>query len=286
LKRRKNASVQSHIGPVRLIALALLVTLCLWAGPVNADFLVVPGTGSCETVLQALAAAFNARSPGGEVQIPASTGSGGGIQAVLNGEAVLARVARPLSEAEVQQGLRHLPFAKDPVVFAVAKNVDVRNLTTAQLIDIFSGNIDDWRQVGGATAPIRVLLREPGDSSLRVIQEHIPAFAGIKFTDRSKALYHVHEMVEMLIKYKHSIGWISHSSLFPVRDSIKALALDNVIPSYQNVKSGRYPLVETEAFIYKQGTLTNLAKRFIIFIFSDAGRNILGQYGLVPINKN
>jgi phosphate transport system substrate-binding protein len=268
-----------------LAALLVLLTPIFGIAPAGAETLVVPGTGSCETVLQSLAAAFNAQHPGHEVQVPPSIGSGAGIQAVLKDVAVLARVARPLEESEAKQGLGYVAFAKDPVVFVTAKNIGVHRLSSEQLVDVFSGRIDNWQQLGGKNAPIRVLIREPGDSSLRIIQEHVKAFKNIVFTDRGKIVYHVYEMVEMLSKYKNSIGWITRSSLFPVKESIEPLAIDNIAPTTENVLSGTYALVETEALVYKKGALTNLASDFIAFIFSSSGRKILSEYGLIPLAK-
>ena len=85
--------------------LLLIAVLIIPATPVFGENFDIPGTGACEPILTELARSFNEANPGDNVTVPPSTGSGGGITAVLKGQSRLARVARPLKEAELQQGL-------------------------------------------------------------------------------------------------------------------------------------------------------------------------------------
>ncbi|MBN1456331.1 MAG: substrate-binding domain-containing protein [Sedimentisphaerales bacterium] len=209
--------------------------------------LEVVGTGACEEILDELAKAFNTTNADYKVVVPASIGSGGGIDAVGSDEHVLGRVARPLKQKEADMGLSYLVFAKDGIVFAVGSDVDVKSLTKQQLIDIFAGKIDNWQQVGGKNAPIRVLAREEGDSSRLIIEEHIPGFSGLKYGDQAKVLYHDYEMIELLGKYPTAIGFLTASSL---SQDICPIAIDGVEPTPENISSGRYVMVGTYAFVF------------------------------------
>jgi phosphate transport system substrate-binding protein len=272
-------------GTTFFIGLAAAVVLCGGIGDAGAEPLAVPGTGACETVLTKLAAAFNAHHPEHPVSVPPSSGSTGGIRSVIAGEAVLARVARPLRESEAAAGLKYKPFARDLVLFVVGRGVKVRNLTTAQIDDIFSGKILNWREVGGEEAPVRVLTREPDDSSLDVIRGHMAPFRTMVFSTFSKCLYHDHEMVEALAKYRNSIGWLTGSSFQSIKDRAGALAVDGVSPTRQNVFSGTYNLVEEYALVYKPGHLNGAARGFMHFLFSGPGKARMEELGLIPSDE-
>jgi phosphate transport system substrate-binding protein len=266
-----------------VIGLLLLLSLSVpWA---RAETITIPGTGACEVVLGELAAAFNSAGPGREVIVAPSTGSGGGISAVLKGEADLARVARPLKQAEIDQGLTYLVFAKDAVIFAVGSKVSVRELTRSQLVNIFSGNLKNWTEAGGGPAPIRLLVREPQDSSLVIIKEHIQPFDTLSFDESAKLLYHDHEMVQMLKKHATAIGWLTRSSLSADSADIHAVALDGIAPTADNILGGRYPLVAAYAFVYRESRLQELARQFIAFVFSEPGRRLLQSRGILPVDK-
>ncbi len=268
-----------------ILIVLILAGIVLWAQVVKAETLVIHGTGACETVLKGLAAAFNYQNPNHDVKIPPSVGSGGAIKSVIDNKSVLGRVARPLKEPEAKQGLTYLVFAKDAIIFAVGAKVDVQNLTTTQLVDIFSGKAENWQQVRGNIANIQVLIRETTDSSLAIIRKHIPQFQTIKFTDRSKVLYRDYEMVDALKKYKGAIGWLTSSTAFPHRDAFEPVAIDGTSPNAQNVLAGKYKLVGDYALVYRQGRLTDLAKQFIDYIFSQQGRQVMKKYGLIPVKK-
>jgi len=163
-------------------------------------------------ILTELAKAYNWGNQEEPIQVPPSTGSGGGIKAVLAGEAQLARVALQLKTDEVQQGLISLVFARDVVAFVVGKEVGVSNLSAGQLAAIFTGKIENWQEVGARAAIIRVVGREPGDSSLNVIREHLKEFEGLSFTSKAKIALYDRDNLETLAKCKNSIGFIPMSA--------------------------------------------------------------------------
>jgi phosphate transport system substrate-binding protein len=267
-----------------LFFLALLAVEML---PVAEGFgatLPIPGTGACEVVLTELAEAYNLGNPEEPINIPPSTGSGGGLKALLGGEAQLARVARRLKAEEEGQGVVHLVFARDAVAFVVGKQVEISNLNAGQLAAIFTGKIDNWKDVGGEAAVIRVIGREPGDSSLIVIQEHLKEFKEIAFTPKAKILLYDRDAVETLAKYKNSIGFIPMSSEKWAEGAIKPISLDGVAPIRANILAGTYRLVEDYAFVYKK-ELTPGAGRFVEFVFSKEGKNILEKNGLITVER-
>ena len=246
--------------------------------------LAVPGTGACEAILTELAEAYNLGNPEEPIDIPPSTGSGGGIKAVIDGEAQLARVARRLKAEEDQQGLVYLLFARDAVGFVVGKQVGISNLNAGQLAAIFTGKIENWKDVGAEAGIIRVVGREPGDSSLAVIHEHLKEFKEITFTPKAKISIYDRETVETLAKYKNSVGFIPMSAAKWAKGAIKPISLDGIAPTRANILAGTYPLVEDYAFVYKKD-LTPGAGRFVAFVFSTEGKKILEKNDLIAVER-
>lgn len=264
---------------------ALLVGLLLWlqAPGLAAETLIIPGSGACEFVLRDLAAAFNARNPGQEVIIPPSIGTSGGIRALLQDQCVLVRVVVLLDKKKSDPRFAYRVFGQDAVVFAVGASVEVKSLTPAQLAAIFTGKITDWREVGGPHGPIRLFIRDAADTNLGAIQFHLEEFRGIPFSPENKLVYYDYEMVQMLKKYRSGIGMLTNSSIYG-DSSIKALAIDGIRPSPENIKSGNYKITATYALCFKKGQqLPELACSFIDFVFSNDAQAIIEKHGMIKV---
>jgi phosphate transport system substrate-binding protein len=246
--------------------------------------LVIPGTGACEDILRILAATFNESNPDYEVIIPPSTGSSGGIRSTGNDESIIGRVARAIQEDEAGYGLSYLIFAKDMVVFGVSSNIEVNDLTTTQLIDIFSGIIKNWNETEGNNSNINVFIREESDSSLKIIEEHIPSFKNLEFAENAQTFYHNYEMTNALETFPNSIGWLTGSDLI-YTENITAVSIDDIAPSKKNIQEGKYNLTGDYAFVYKEGQLNKIANMFLDFVFSDNGKQIIEAAGLIAIDR-
>ena len=253
-----------------LIALLLL----FYTFPIHAETLVVSGTGDSQSLLRALAPLFEQSHPGVTVKVPDSIGSGGGIRAISQGTIDLARTARPLKEKE-KQGLIQHPFAVSPVVFVTHPSVlGIENLTTEQILGIFSGNFRNWQLLGGPDNRIYSITREKGDSSRRVLDRNLAGFSAIKPV--GKTFYSTPNTVEAITGHRYTIGYLPLSEA--LHSKVNILALDGVAPSMENLASGSYPLVNT-FYIVSKGEPTGIAKKFLDFLYSKEARAIIEQYG-------
>lgn len=266
-------------------ALLCAFLLCCFPGPGLADSLEIPGTGACEVLLRAVAEAFNQQHPGRQVTVPPSVATVGALRLVTSDQAVLVRVARPLTGEEKGQGLTYLPFARDMVIFALGAKVPLRSITTPQLVEVYRGKFATWQDLGGPPVPIRVLLRQPGDSSLRVLQKHLPPFREITFAPAGKVLYTDPDMLAALQKYGFAIGFLTFSSLKGAKTPLYPLALDGIAPTPENVQAHLYNLLEEYSLVFKTSRLNELAKSFLNFLFSRDCQAIMQQYGVLPVVK-
>lgn len=270
---------------LKTLAGAATAILLAVSATAQAAALVIPGSGSPELILRELADAFNATRNGHQVTIPPSSGTAGGIRAVESGEAMMARVARALTPDEIKTGLRYLGFARDAVVFAVGADVKLRALSSGQMADIFSGKVTNWNEVGGAPARIRLLTRENSETSLQAIRQHVPPFKALVFAPHAKLLNHDYEMIAMLDRYESAVGFLTRSSLAGATTGVKAVALDGAAPTPNNVAEGKYGLLVEYGLVYRDGRMSQAARRFADYVFADGGRRVLMQHGLAPVAR-
>ncbi|MFA6148550.1 MAG: substrate-binding domain-containing protein [bacterium] len=268
-----------------IVCLLVAGVLCGLPSGSDAGNLSIPGTGACEPVLKSVAAAYERARPMARVAIPPSIHSEGGIRQVITGKAVLARVSRPLTREEAAKKLTYRAFARDAAVFAVGSGVRARGFTIRQIVDIFSGKVTRWEELAAGKGPIRVLIREQGDASLRALMSHYPEIRDLRFTTHGKILYRDLEMVDMLQKYRNSIGFATMTSLGATSAAVTPLAIDGIAPTKESISSGRYPVVVEYALVYREDTLTREASDFLDFLFSRAGRDALSDCGLSPAER-
>jgi phosphate transport system substrate-binding protein len=274
---------------MRRLTLAAFVVALLQIGgafaPVQAEQLVIPGSGNPTFVLSRLADAFNARQTSHRVVVPASSGMAGAVRDVTTGTAVLGRAGRPLTDDERRKGLKFVSFGREPVVFVGGAGVKVAGITRDQAVGIYSGKYTDWADLGGPPGPIRAIGRERTDATLRAISREIAAFDGIAFHDGVKLVHLDPDVITLLDRYPTSFGFLNRSGLLFARTPLVLMALDGVAPSSENLKSGRYPLWQESGLIHLSGQLTEGAQAFLAFVRSPDGVAILQQHGFVAPAK-
>jgi phosphate transport system substrate-binding protein len=213
--------------------------------------------------------------------VHASIGSSGGIQALLDGVIDIALVSRPLRDGEREQGLIAVPYARVPVVIAVHANVPEARITRQELVEIFDGTRRTWSD----GSPIVVLQRERGDSSHAAIDRVVPGFAEANErayeAARWRVLYRDDAMREALADTSGAIGLFSEGSI-PASLPIKALAIDDVLPSPETVRSGAYPFHKDFALVTRDAP-QGPAAAFAAFVLSTAGREIIEASGALPL---
>ena len=259
------------------LIITLTMALSLASTCAVAEEIEIVGTGDGTQVLKAVGVAFGEAYPGVTVAVPRSIGSGGGIKAVGEGQHKIGRVARPIKEREEPFGLTYKPFAKVPVVFITHPGTGVTNLTAKQICAIYSGEVTNWREVGGNDERIRVVRREDGDSSLEVLIKTFPGFKDIVITDKSKTALKTVENFSIVEGKEGTIGFGPYDV---AKDAnVKIVQIDGKSPA----ESG-YPSFTTLALVYKAENKSGTLGKFIDFATSSSANAAISSANGIPVN--
>lgn len=213
-----------------------------------------------------------------------SVGSSAGIKAVTDGTAMIGMSSRNLKENE-KMGLEQYVVALDGIAVIVHPSNPATNLSKAQLLAIFKGEIRNWKEVGGKDAPIVVVSREEG-SGTRGAFEEMTGLEGERDGAKISLLYAKaiitdgNGSVKQNIALKaNGIGYISVGS---VDDSVKAIGVNGIFPTEADIKAGTYPIARPFLLLTK-GTPTPEAQAFIDFILSVEGQKIVQEHYYIPV---
>lgn len=240
--------------------------------------LVIAGTGDSQELLRVLGKKFEKLNPEMEIEIPDSVGTLGGIRALKKGAVKLARTARPLKLRE-KHGLSEKLFARSAIVFAVHPSLyKVDNLTTEQVLGIYSGKYRNWSDVGGPQHKIYVVDREAGDSTRIVLEKLFSGFNKIKSVAIIK--YTTQDAVDAVENHNFTIGFFPTAPI--VDRALISLSLDGIAPDSKNIKQGKYRYF-VPFYIVSKGELTGIAKQFVDYLYSEKARNIMKEKGVVPV---
>lgn len=202
-------------------------------------------------------------------------GSSAGIQAARCGAADIGTSSRELKPEE--KDLNEIVVARDGLAVIVHPTNKITGLSLEEVKEIFSGNIRNWKIFGGKDKTITVVTREEGSGTRGAFQEMVMGkvriLKGAIVEDSNGTVR------EIVASDPHSIGYIS---LGLVDERVKALDLDGVAASEQNILDKHYKLVRPFLFI-TSGPPSPEAKHFIDFILSEEGQQLARQKGLIAV---
>lgn len=258
-----------------------LMLFCLQASPLFA--LTLAGTGDSEMLLQRLATEYHRLHSDREVYVPASVGSGGGIRMLLQGRSELARVARPLSQAEKQQGLSWRGFAQVPIVFIA--NLPLKcmtDLNSKQILGIFNGKYRRWSQLGNCPdQKIYLARREAGDSSNRILYQQISGLREIQYPV-GRIIYTTHEAFETIANHPYTLGYLPVSQI--KGSSLIQFSINGVMPNSESMANRSYVLLLQLALVWK-APLSEEAKQFLQFLETTKAQEVIRSFGGIPASE-
>lgn len=234
--------------------------------------LIVAGSTSVQPFAEALAEEYMAHAGGQKVYVQGG-GSSAGIQAVRTEAAQIGMSSRWLSPGE--KDLRHVPIAYDAIAVIVHPQNPVANLTPEQIRDIFSGRMTNWREVSERSTPIILVSREEGSGTREAFQHLV---MGNREVSLRALVQDSNGAIRQVVgDDPNAIGYIS---LGLVNERVKALRVGGLEAVPENIRQRRYRLVRPFLFVF-QGELQGEARRFLEFVLSPAGQDLLVREGLI-----
>lgn len=263
----------SNAARMRLLAFSMFTMTA--AAHAKAGELVVVGTGDGIEIFQALASEFRQVNPSIKVVIPKSVGSDGAVKAVLAKENELGRVARPLSAEEAGKGLAVQPLMRIPSVIIAHAETKITGLTNEQLVAVFSGRFTNWKEVGGADLPIKVIVREDGDSVFKVLRASMPGWNSIKIAPGAEVVSTTtQDLINVVSKTQGAVGFAPYSVV--QRSSLTMLKIDGRAPT-----DATYPSAVSIGIVHGPEPLSADAKAFVTFAQSAEGGKVVRWLGAV-----
>lgn len=245
--------------------------------------IVLDGSSGMIPLARGLAGAYRQQSHDPRVEIGTGRGTKARLQALAEGKIQIALASHGIKPEDIRQGnLKVIEVAKGAIVFAVNAGVPITNITELQVCDIYSGTIRSWHALGGSDRPIAVLSRGPAEVDAEVIRAKIGCFKELTEVATVKVMARGGDMAKGLAETPHAIGMTSMTVVEQSGGKVKALTLNGVVPTSENVKGGRYFLTRDFLFVLT-GEPTLPVKRFLDFVLSPAGDRVILANGAVPL---
>ena len=235
------------------------------------------GSTSMEKVIGALGESFMEANSGTTFTYN-PTGSGSGIQAVSEGRCDIGLSSRALKDDEKASGLKETIVALDGIAIIVNPQNPVKDLSLEQIAKIYTGEITNWKDVGGEDAEIVLIGREAGSGTR-------DGFESI--TETKDACQYRQELTstgDVITTVSQNPNAIGYASLAAIKDSVKALIVNGVAPTEATVKDGTYLVQRPFVLVTKEGAaLSETAQKFFDFATSADAASIISAAGAVPV---
>lgn len=233
------------------------------------------GSTSMEKVIGALQESFMEQNSGVDVTYD-PTGSGAGITGAQEGSLDIGLSSRALKDGET--GVSATVIALDGIGIIVNNANTVEDLTTDQIAAIATGEVTNWKEVGGPDAEIVMIGREAG-SGTRDGFESI-----LKVSDKCKYAQELTATGAVIAAVQANENAIGYASLAALDDSVKALKVNGIACTEETVKDGSYTVQRPFVFVTKDGAeQTPAVKAFIDFATSADAASLISNAGAVPV---
>lgn len=243
------------------------------SGTVSTD-----GSTSMEKVIGALSESYMAANKDVTVNYN-PTGSGAGITAVQEGTCDIGLSSRALKDEEKAAGLQETVLAYDGIAIIVHPDNPVSDLTLEQIAQLYTGELINWKDVGGNDAQVVLIGREAASGT----RDGFESITGTK--DKCQYRQELTSTGDVITTVSQNPDAIGYASLASIKDSVKALNVDGVTPSEASVKDGSYKVQRPFVLVTVEGkALSSAAQSFFDYATSADAADIIAKAGAVAAN--
>ena len=236
------------------------------------------GSTSMEKVIGALSESFMAQNDGVTVNYN-PTGSGSGITAVQEGTCDIGLSSRALKDEEKSAGLKETVLAYDGIAIIVHPDNPVSDLSVEQIAKLYTGEITNWKDVGGNDAEVVLIGREAASGT----RDGFESITGTK--DKCQYRQELTSTGDVITAVSQNPDAIGYASLASIKDTVKALNVGGVTPSEATVKDGSYLVQRPFVLVTVEGkALSPAAQAFFDYALSADAASIISAAGAVAAN--
>ena len=205
------------------------------------------------------------------------TGSGAGIQAASEGRCDIGLSSRDLKDDE-KQTLTQTVVAIDGIAIIVNPQNKIEDLTVEQIGKIYTGEITNWKEVGGEDHPIVPIGREAASGTRDGFESITKTKDKCKYTQE---LTSTGDVIQTVSGNENAIGY---ASLASVKDSVKVLKVEGITPSKDTIQNGSYKIQRDFVLVTKKdGKLSDEAQKFFDFATSAQADDLIEKAGAIPV---
>ena len=242
------------------------------SGTVSTD-----GSTSMEKVIGALSESYMAVNKDVTVNYN-PTGSGAGITAVQEGTCDIGLSSRALKDEEKAAGLKETVLAYDGIAIIVHPDNPVSDLSIEQIAKLYTGEITNWKDVGGNDAEVVLIGREAASGT----RDGFESITGTK--DKCQYRQELTSTGDVITAVSQNPDAIGYASLASIKDSVKALNVDGVTPSEATVKDGSYKVQRPFVLVTMESKeLSPAAQAFFDYAISSDAASIIAKAGAVAV---
>ena len=250
--------------------------------------ITVKGSDTMVILAQRWAEVYMNTHPGAVFQVTGG-GSGTGIAALINGTTDICRASRPMKSDE-RMKLRdryqtlgvERPVARDGLSIYLHDSNPVKELTIAQLRDLYTGTVTNWKQVGGKDAPVVLYSRENNSGTYVYFKDNV--LLGRDYSARAQTLPGTAAVVNAVSKDPNGIGYGGAAYAHGVVECgvKKDAGSPAVRPSLETVRDGSYPITR-HLFFYTRTRPTGNIQSFVTWVLSPEGQALAQRVGYFPV---
>lgn len=239
------------------------------------------GSTSMEKLCEAMSESFMADNQGITVTVE-YVGSGAGIESLSKGSVDIGNSSRNLKPEELSNGCVENVVALDGIAVIVDKNNSVTDISSDNLKKLYTGEIKNWKELGGADEAVVVIGREAGSGTRDAFEELL------ELKDKCDYAQQLDSTGAVLAKVASTPGAIGYVSLDVVDDSVASVSVDSVEANEQNILAGKY-LLSRPFVMATMGDVSSqneLVQKWFEYVNSEKGREIIKKVGLiVPVQE-
>jgi phosphate transport system substrate-binding protein len=262
---------------------ALLIASCGGANPIAtptddplAGTFVLKGGGGALDAVKALTSGFSASHPTVIWQGFDDVGSDAGVSLTVSGNVDLGYISRDLRAAE-RGTVETFPVGASGTGVGVNTSNSVKALTKEQVARIFTGQITDWKDVGGTPGTIRVLLREPESSTRSAFESYFFGSTKPVYSKNAIEVFQIDETLKALTSFKDSIGMMTMNAKAFSTGDVRMLTIDSIAATRDTLANGTYPIRRPLYFVAHTdpAKVKPTVKAFLDFVKGPEGQKIL-----------